>query len=243
MARTLGEYIRIRMSKVGISTVDELARRAEQTKQTAYNFLNAASPADLERQRVHTKEMIATALRFSIWGNLVDAWTRDDIFFALHQAGGESGIAAVPDNAVPTIPEWTVTASASVWTYVPICRLDSNDPEQAAVIKFGRFRLRIDGRCMEPDYPSGSLVEFEIVRWDEQALRINSDYVFCRNDETATFKKLVAKSDDDLSLAAINQDEFPGVFVVPQQEICRVARAVHILTEPPEPHPLRIRPR
>jgi transcriptional regulator with XRE-family HTH domain len=153
------------------------------------------------------------------------------------KANGHSipaGIDGTLINADP-IPTWDLDVAASAWVDVPVCRLDADDPAQARVIKTGRFRLRILGHCMEPHYQSGMTVEFQIVRIEEEGLVVNKDYVVCRNDGTATFKRLVRVNEDDISLAATNQKEYGGVLVVPRQEISRVARVVgRILPPPPE---------
>jgi SOS-response transcriptional repressor LexA len=79
---------------------------------------------------------------------------------------------------------------------------------------------------MEPDYPDGSTIEFQVVRIDGDGFEVGRDYVICKNDDTATFKRLAAAHSDTISLAALNQKDYPGLIVVSRQEIGRVARAV-----------------
>lgn len=145
------------------------------------------------------------------------------------------------EGRIAPVPEWTISTSACRWVPVPICSLDPEDPQQRRVIETGRFRLLIDGDCMEPEYPNGALVEFQIVR-PYEPLVIGCDYVFCRNDGTATFKALVAIDDDMITLAARNQDLYPGTFDLPRQELTRVARAVGVMMPAPGPRPVRVRP-
>jgi hypothetical protein len=144
----------------------------------------------------------------------------------------EAGIEPVEQLA--PIPEWTVEICASAWIEVPLCQLDYDDPEQRRVIESGRFRLRIIGNCMEPDYQDGQVIEFQIVRWDHVTpLEIGVDYVVCRSDGMATFKRLVKVDDDTLSLAALNQQQYPGLLVVNKQDVVRLARVAFRLVGPP----------
>jgi SOS-response transcriptional repressor LexA len=140
-----------------------------------------------------------------------------------------SGIGDV--EAVGVLPTYDIDVAAGPWSHATVCELNADDPEQARIIKTGRFRLRISGNCMEPDYPSGSVVEFVILRYDEDALQIGRDYVICKSDNTATFKRLIAKHDDTLSLAPLNQRDHPGIVVVDRQEIGRIAVADFIVAK------------
>lgn len=140
------------------------------------------------------------------------------------------GIHPAPDSQV--IPTWTIDLTASDWVDVPCARLDNDDPEQAAIIAAGRFRLTIMGRCMETEYPDGHTVEFQIVRADEP-LEPGRDYAVCRSDGTATFKRLMRVDEDTMYLVALNEKDYPGVIEVPRQEVCRMARVLHRLTPPP----------
>lgn len=144
----------------------------------------------------------------------------------------EAGITEIEGFVEP--PTWEVEIAAGAWIQMPICQLDADDPEQNAIIKTGRFRLRILGGCMEPDYESGQTVEFKIIVIDRDPLEVGADYVVAKTDGTATFKRLYAKDEDSLTLFAINQKDFPGVLVVAQQEIGRIAKVVHRLLPPPE---------
>lgn len=134
-----------------------------------------------------------------------------------------------PAGISPTIlmepPRWDLDIRASAWADIPMCRLDYDDPRQRAIVNTNRFRLRILGTCMEPYFHDGQTVEFEIVRVDRDGLVIGECYAVCRTDGLATFKQLIAKDDDAITLAALNRKEFPTPIVVPLQEIGRIARA------------------
>lgn len=158
------------------------------------------------------------------------------------EAGKEPPLGITQNIRVqPEIPIWDIDVAAGRWSPVPIAELNLNDPRQRRIVERGLFRLRIEGDCMEPDYPHGSVIEFQLFRHDDEPLIVNSDYVFCRIDGTATFKKLVAKTDEILSLAAINQLTHPGIFTVPTQEIGRMAKvAVPNIPPPLKPRAIRI---
>jgi len=155
-----------------------------------------------------------------------------DVPFAAYGSDELDSLELLPP--VPAIPEWTVEICASAWIDIPICQLDPDDPQQRAVIEAGRFRLRIVGKCMEPDYQDGQVIEFQLIRWDHATpLEIGADYVVCRSDGMATFKRLVKVDEDTLSLAALNQRDYPGLLVVHRQEVVRLARVAFRLVGPP----------
>jgi phage repressor protein C with HTH and peptisase S24 domain len=92
----------------------------------------------------------------------------------------------------------------------------------------GRFRTWITGTCMQPSYPDGSLIEFQVV--PPNRLEVNRDYLWFRTDGMNTFKRLVAIDGDVLTLAGINQHEHPGNLTVSIRELSVVARAVCLVT-------------
>lgn len=154
---------------------------------------------------------------------------------------------SLPSGIDPTIldadpiPTWDIDVTASAWIDVPPCRLDADDPQQERVIKSGKFRLRILGHCMLPAYQSGMTVEFQILRIDEEGMVIGRDYVVCRSDGMSTFKRLVSMDEDQITLAATNQKDFPGTISVPRQEVCRIAKVVGRILPPPEDSPVKVR--
>jgi transcriptional regulator with XRE-family HTH domain len=135
-----------------------------------------------------------------------------------------AGISPTPALPVPT---WEVNILASAWIHVPLCAMDTNDPKQAALVKLGRFRLKIIGDCMEPKYRSGDTVEFRRLVYGEDTLIPGKAYVFCRNDDTATFKILHSMPDEGtLILRALNRKEYPDPLPpVLRDEIVSVAIA------------------
>jgi len=83
---------------------------------------------------------------------------------------------------------------------------------------------------MEPHYPSGSVVEFQLLRIDSDPMEIGRDYVVCNPHGEATFKTLIGKDDESITLAAWNQAEYPGEMKVFRDDVARVARVVNVLS-------------
>ena len=152
----------------------------------------------------------------------------------------EPGIDSSRIQPVHEIPVWDIDVAAGRWISVPVAELDYEDPYQRQIINAGKFRLRIIGDCMEPEYPSQCIIEFEIIRVDLHGLQEGHDYCLCRSDGTATFKRLISQDEDVYELAAINQQKHPGSFTVPRQEIGRVARVLYKLIEP-TPGPVKLK--
>lgn len=139
-----------------------------------------------------------------------------------------SGLPPSVDPGAKTynLPVWDLQASAAHWSPAKICELNQNDPDHAACIATGLFRLRIVGDCMAPKYPNGMICEFQVQRGNPAELKPNDDYVLCRSDNTCTFKRVVSADEETVVLKALNQKKYHGTFTVPTQEIVRVARYV-----------------
>lgn len=138
-----------------------------------------------------------------------------------------AGIEPAP-NSTDVIPEWDLEVAANAWAPVPICALNYDDEDQRKIVNNGRFRLRIKGRCMEPHYPSGATVTFQLMRIDAEPLQVGADYVVCNPHNEATFKVLIAKDEESITLAALNQGEYPGEMKVWRDDVARVARVVAV---------------
>lgn len=132
-------------------------------------------------------------------------------------------------------PEFVIACKASHWSEVPDFQFDYDNADERRIVNAGLFILTIDGDCMEPDYPDGCKVQFQIFRIDGEPLVPGVDYVFCRNDGKATFKTLVANDGEIYTLAPLNQARYPGSFTVSAQEVVRMARVVNILMPPRAP--------
>lgn len=145
------------------------------------------------------------------------------------RSSSSSGFAPLDFNQPP---RWDLDVRASTWAKMPLCELDPDDPRQRAVLELRRFQLRILGRCMSPNFPDGSIVEFEMISWSEDGMEIGDCYAVCKCDGDATFKQLVRRDEESIYLAALNQQEFPGEIRVPIQEIGRVARIAGVMKAP-----------
>ena len=140
----------------------------------------------------------------------------------------------IDPRAIVLNPIYDIDVSATVWVNVPIAELNTEDPQQRAILEDGRFELRIVVDCMEPSYPHGSIVRCRLIRTDLEMMPVNHAYVFCKNDGTATFKVLVKMQDDHFVLAAINQKKYPKPVKVAVDEIVRIAKAVGLVLPAPE---------
>lgn len=131
-------------------------------------------------------------------------------------------------------PFFDVTIPAGGW-------IESGEPRSAsdadgwelveAGIPEDAFLLRIFGPCMEPDYPSGSVIVFVPVRDGERGARQfenGKDYYFEHSDGKATFKRVYyEKEKERYKLVPLNSD-FKTIYV-PEQMKARLSRAVMIM--------------
>ncbi|MGB7156685.1 MAG: XRE family transcriptional regulator [Tepidisphaeraceae bacterium] len=109
------------------------------------------------------------------------------------------------------------------WTIIP----DDAPPDA--------FCLRIVGHCMEPDFPSGSVIVFVPIRDGEQSWPQFEDgkaYYFEHSDGKATFKRVFfERAKERYRLEPINP-KFRA-FYVPEQMKARVSRAVKMMRDVP----------
>lgn len=85
------------------------------------------------------------------------------------------------------------------------------------------FRCEISGDCMEPDWKSGTLVEFMVVPLEDVEPRM--DIYLQKSDGLATFKRVVEVRPEAVILSPINKS-YRIKYEVPIQEIVRVAAAI-----------------
>lgn len=94
------------------------------------------------------------------------------------------------------------------------------------------FALRINGDCMHPDFPSGSIIVFVPVRPGEQGEQFEAGkpYYFEHSDGKATFKLVYFEPQRERwRLQPINPD-FKSMYV-PEQMMARMSRAVRVIRE------------
>lgn len=122
---------------------------------------------------------------------------------------------------------WTDTGEglkiedADGWQELPI-----DTPDDA-------FCLRIRGDCMEPDYPSGSILVFVPIRQGERGVRqfeSGRDYYFEHSDGKATFKRVFYdKEKERFRLECLNK-KYKALFV-PEQMLARMSRAIKMVRD------------
>lgn len=187
--------------------------------------------------------MVARALKFREWDDLMKAYQANDVTWGLLSTNGMPlRMPPVPNTMPDGIdprpvalnPIYDIDVAAANWSHVPIAELNPDDPRHQAILEDGRFELNIVGDCMEPAYPNGSVVRFRLMRSHIEAMPVSEAYVLCRDDGTATFKVLLETDGDEYVLAAINQKKYPKTFRVRCEEIVRIAKAVGVVTAAPK---------
>lgn len=148
-----------------------------------------------------------------------------------------SGIAPARLLAVPT---FKLKTAAGRWSQTSIVEFFTDNPDAQEYIRAGRFKIEIEGDCMESRYYSGQVIEFEIMRGIDRGLVLGQCYVVCRSDGDTTFKCLVNTDEDGIELGAVNQKKYPGTFRVPWQEIARISAPASVEKPPPPPEILKI---
>ena len=118
------------------------------------------------------------------------------------------------------IPKFDLVLAASGFCDTP----EAGVVLEERAMRHGLFIVRLVGDCMEPDWKDGQEIVLRIVR-SCKALRVGRDYYVQRNHE-ATFKRLVDKSVDKLSLAPLNVGSGPKMIEVGCDEIDRMAEVI-----------------
>lgn len=134
---------------------------------------------------------------------------------------------------IPPFPIYDSNVAAGGW--VDGCLGGAFDPdnhEHQAILRFGRFAIRIVGDSMEKVWPNGSHVLFRVLR-DESPV-VGKCYYVCRSDNLATFKKLESADEDQLVFRAVNKRRYPQPMPVAVQEVVRMAEAEFIFVRPKE---------
>lgn len=135
-----------------------------------------------------------------------------------------SGVSTEPVTLIEP-PTYDQAIAAADWVYV-----HEEGEESMEVVRQGLFRVRISGRCMEPKFPDGSIVEFRVVRLNgTPQIEEGAAYYVQRSDGAATFKLAYQlPTGDGIELRAINRKVCRQPLRVEWQEIARLARAVAI---------------
>jgi len=127
---------------------------------------------------------------------------------------------------VPEIPTFKLAVAAGPWTEVG----EVAELHDQGQIDDGRFRIWIAGDSMQPKYPDGSLVEFRLLKWNEDNIEVGRDY-YVQNGDLATFKRLEKIEEDRLVFRAINREKYPDAMPVERENVLRMARAYFLIIE------------
>lgn len=131
-------------------------------------------------------------------------------------------------RVIPSIPEWTAEIACGHWIDCSTAALDPDT--QMAIIRAGRFRVRVMGDSMLPKYKPGACVQFRIVRMDEEALQIGAHYYVQNSDGQCTLKVLKAIEEDEYVLAPTNRKYKP--LRIAKQMVARWAIVETIVVAP-----------
>lgn len=125
-------------------------------------------------------------------------------------------------------PTFLLPCPASHWA--ELVDVDGvTDERDQRIVGQGLFRVKISGRCMEPNWPDGSFVEFEIWRHDSHPPE-GEDVALTTSAGMTTFKRLsIDKAKQEYVLRSINP-EMPVELRVPYTETARIAVAVGTFT-------------
>jgi SOS-response transcriptional repressor LexA len=123
------------------------------------------------------------------------------------------------------IPVFDRNLAAGKWTHAIGVEESEVSREQ---YELGLFRVRIAGDSMKPDYEDGAIVEFRVLRIADDGLEVGGDFYIQRDDDMATFKRVVGIRDEVVTLSAVNKRKHPEPMTVEYARIVRAARAVGI---------------
>jgi len=140
---------------------------------------------------------------------------RSSILSSNYDAVGASGDETIPEfESVPAGP-------------LGVCDIEqmSSSPGES-----GRFKVRVRGRSMSPDYPDGCWVVFSRPRAMAEGVVDDKDYLVWTTTEESTFKRLIRDPVDPwqyLLLRPLNSDRerFPETRLH-RRQIAYIARAV-----------------
>jgi transcriptional regulator with XRE-family HTH domain len=128
---TFGDLLKTRREKLGLRERVTFAKRANVGVSTIQQIeLGVGEPFHKRSDRI--RHAIADVLNMPV--DQLDAISREE---SGESDGGanEAGLAPTAMQPAPTIPEWTISTSASAWASVPICAMECDDPAQAAIVK------------------------------------------------------------------------------------------------------------
>lgn len=152
---------------------------------------------------------------------------------SVERAKAELGIQQFEPVMMRRYPYFDVKIPAGTWVDTEPRSTPDGFLELPADVPRDAFVLRIFGDCMEPEYPSGSIIVFVPVRHGEEgALQFEGgrDYYFEHSDGKATFKRVFFEPQKERwKLVPLNK-KYKPIFV-PEQMRARLSRAVRLVRE------------
>jgi hypothetical protein len=134
---------------------------------------------------------------------------------------------AKPSCCMCNEPLFDITVAAGGW----VSNLEIGRVKDEAQAAKGMFWIRIAGDSMEPVYNSGECVKFKSLANGDEGIQVGKDYYVHRNDDCATFKRVLKIEGESVTLVAINERKYPKALNVSLQEIVQAARAIGKYTE------------
>ncbi len=148
--------------------------------------------------------------------------------------GEQAAMVTDVTRGIRKIPYFDVRVPASGWTETGPRDADEADGWEWVdkTVPDDAFALRINGDCMYPDFPSGSIIVFVPVRPGDRGTQFEGGkpYYFEHSDGKATFKLVFFEPQRERwRLEPINRDFKP--MYVPEQMMARLSRAVRVIRE------------
>lgn len=131
------------------------------------------------------------------------------------------------------IPEYTMNVPCGPWSTIGTAA-DMGYDDHPKICQQARFRIRICGDSMLPDFKDGDRIECQRIRWGDDSAPLNKPYIVVRNDDTCTFKILREARDGVLTLHALNKRKYKAPIIIPEDEVVLIARYVATIKSDPK---------
>ena len=189
--RRLGEFLTARMFRVGYKSKNEFITANGLSRNIVFGLLSLESePVTSQDRSLHK---IAVALKFEEWAEVIKAWQEDDISWGMRvemskQPSGLNMSTMTPGRAVP---HFHGVDAAKLTHREPITRDTIPAPAGGA----DTFWITVDGDCMEPEFPHGTMVLFSPSK-ALSSLASDKAYFVQLEDGESTFKQVVIPVDN-----------------------------------------------
>lgn len=226
--RPLGEFLKVRAAKVGLPTLKAIAAAHGRSRQSTVNFLNAATPDEVEGSQWGNREALAQALNFNEWQDLIKAWEDDDVMAGLEVEEEDQEDKRI--IATREIPRFHGVTAA---------RRDDRASDVSNAIKVpadwkGEFAVVIRNKCMEPSFPEGSTVVFSRSEGLSEGFVDGRAYLIWFANGESTFKRVFhdRENREMIHLRAANPDQvkYPPMHIR-RGEITFIAKPVGLILE------------